>query len=196
MRPGATWPRGLRGMPSRRISVQGLGFEVQGLGFEVGGFRFRVLEFRVPCLRVSGLDSGCKVSGLAFRARPGRAACGECHPEECAPAADCPLPLAAPPQISVEGWRLRVEGRGLRVGGWGLGVGRWGLRVKEDATEQPIVLCHRPRPLEYLCDEVRSCCPVNFTDSKTQPFHESSPSPWQQRSPSLSKGQRISLRSR
>ena len=36
--------------------------------------------------------------------------------------------------------------------------------------------------------EVRSCRPVNFTGSKTQPFHESCPSPWQQRPPSLSRG--------
>ena len=27
-------------------------------------------------------------------------------------------------------------------------------------------------------DQVKSRRPVNFTDSKTQPFHESSPSPW------------------
>jgi len=34
-------------------------------------------------------------------------------------------------------------------------------------------------------DEVKRYRPVNFTDSKTQPFHERSPSPWQQRAPSL-----------
>ena len=45
-------------------------------------------------------------------------------------------------------------------------------------------------------DEFKSCPPVNFTDSKTQPFHESSPSPWQQRPPSLSRGRRPPRRRR
>ena len=30
--------------------------------------------------------------------------------------------------------------------------------------------------------------PINFIDSQTQPFHEVSPTPWQQRSPLLSRG--------
>jgi hypothetical protein len=32
---------------------------------------------------------------------------------------------------------------------------------------------------EPFYDEVKRCLPVIFTDSKTQPFHEPSPSPWQ-----------------
>ena len=31
-------------------------------------------------------------------------------------------------------------------------------------------------PSEQLHDEVKSCRPINFTDSMTQPFHGSSPS--------------------
>ena len=55
----------------------------------------------------------------------------------------------------------------------------------------------RPHDRGHLyTDEVKRCRPVNFTDSKTQPFHESSPSPWQQRPPSLSRGRRPSLRRR
>jgi hypothetical protein len=41
--------------------------------------------------------------------------------------------------------------------------------------------------------EVNSCRPVNFTDSRTQPFHESSAYSWQHRSPSLSRGRRPPL---
>ena len=38
--------------------------------------------------------------------------------------------------------------------------------------------------VNFCCDEeVKICRPFNFTDSKTQPFHESSHSPSQQRSP-------------
>ena len=47
-----------------------------------------------------------------------------------------------------------------------------------------------------VISEVKSCRPVNFTDSKNQTFHESSPSPWQQRSPSLSTGRRLPLQRR
>ena len=32
-----------------------------------------------------------------------------------------------------------------------------------------------PVTVSFLYDEVKSCCPVNLTDSMTQPFHESSP---------------------
>ena len=42
----------------------------------------------------------------------------------------------------------------------------------------------------HLYNEVKSCRPVSFTGSKTQPYHESSSSPWQQRPPSLSRGRR------
>ena len=45
-------------------------------------------------------------------------------------------------------------------------------------------------------NEVKSCRPVNLADSMTQPFHESSPCPWQQRSPLLSTGQRPPIRRR
>ena len=45
-----------------------------------------------------------------------------------------------------------------------------------------------PSQLAALYDDVKSCPTINFTDSITQPFHGSSPSPWQQRSPSLSRG--------
>ena len=49
------------------------------------------------------------------------------------------------------------------------------------------------RAKDLLYDEVKSYRPVNFTDSKTQPFHASSPSPWQQISPLLSRGRRWAL---
>ena len=55
---------------------------------------------------------------------------------------------------------------------------------------------HHCGALHSVFDEVTSCRPVNFTDSKTQPFHEGSPSPWQQRSPPLSRGRRPPLRRR
>ena len=45
-------------------------------------------------------------------------------------------------------------------------------------------------------DEVKSRRPVNFTDSKTQLFRESSPCPWQQRPPSRSRERCPPLRRR
>ena len=53
-----------------------------------------------------------------------------------------------------------------------------------------------PRCLTCFHDEVQSCRPVNFIESQTHPFHQSSPSPWQQRSPSISRGRRLPLRRR
>ena len=91
--------------------------------------------------------------------------------------------------IRVSGFVFRVSCVGFRFQGFGLRV--WGLGNLLDVE----VLSHPPaRCLHLFTGEVKSCRPLNFTDSKTQPFHESSPSPWQQRSPSLSRGRCPPLR--
>ena len=53
-----------------------------------------------------------------------------------------------------------------------------------------------PHRLEPYDEKVKRCRPVNFTDSTTQPIHESSLSPWQQRPPSLRRGRRPPLQRR
>jgi len=45
-------------------------------------------------------------------------------------------------------------------------------------------------------DEVKTYRTINFSDSKSPPFHQNSPSPWQQRSPLLGRGRHPPLRRR
>ena len=71
----------------------------------------------------------------------------------------------------------------------------WSRRSRSLRTLWASVASRLRAPLvrTFVYSKVNSCRPVHFTDPKTRPLHESSPSPWQQRSPSLSRGRRPPL---